>query len=533
MSMSNRGITAAGEGQINNATLDVVIIGAGLSGIGAAVHLKTQCPGQRFAILEARDAIGGTWDLFRYPGVRSDSDMYTLGYAFKPWTNAKAIADGADIRHYIEDTAQEYQLLDSIRFQHRVTALDWSSRNARWTLTVHNTATDETLTLYSRFVIGCTGYYNYAQGFTPEFAGQDTFKGQIVHPQHWPKALDYANKRVVVIGSGATAVTLVPSLADRAAKVTMLQRSPTYIAAVPGKSPIAHAMRRVLPEKAAYRATRAANILLAQGFYKASRRWPKRMRNMLLGQVQKAVGDKVDMRHFTPHYDVWDQRLCAVPDGDLFKALRHKKADVVTDIIESFTAEGIRLASGQTLTADIIVTATGLDVQLLGDARLTLDGQAIKVNEKRYYKGAMLEDVPNFAMIFGYTNSSWTLKADLIADYVCRLINYMNHKGYAQFAARDSSGIKSTVPFLDFPAGYVLRAQDKLPRQGDKSPWKLYQSYFRDYLMFKWRRVNDKGLVFTNPIAYGYAGAPAANETSDNEVDRVTGKVVSLSRGQP
>jgi len=484
-------------------TVDVIIIGAGLSGVGAAVHLKKNCPGKRFLLLEARDAIGGTWDLFRYPGIRSDSDMFTLGYKFKPWTNPKAIADGESIREYIQETAREYDIERHIRFGHKVVNADWSSRAARWTIEVQ-TRDGDTVKLQSQFVICCSGYYKYENGFTPEFPGRDAFKGQIVHPQLWPENLDYSGKKVVVIGSGATAVTLVPAMTDKAAHVTMLQRSPSYVASVPEKDEISIALRKYLPEEVVYQMARTRNVLFGMGFYNLTRSYPEKMRDFLLGQVEKRVGDKVDMKHFTPTYKPWDQRLCAVPNGDLFKRLREGKASVVTDTIERFTETGIRLSSGQELDADIIITATGLQVQLLGGMTASLDGQRVDPAKKLYYKGAMVEDIPNFAMVFGYTNSSWTLKADLICEYFCRVINEMDRLGASQCTPRNHDRAMEREPFLDLSSGYVQRAISQLPQQGKRKPWRLYQNYFQDTAALRYSSLKDDVLVFSNPVTHGY-----------------------------
>lgn len=487
--------------------LDVVIIGAGLSGIGAAVHLQRECPGKRFAILEMRGAMGGTWDLFRYPGIRSDSDMYTLGYNFKPWTRPKAIADGHDIRAYIEETAAEFGVDRHIRYQHKVLSADWSSRSARWTLQVQRLDTGDIVHLQTRFIMCGAGYYNYDKGITPDFVDSDKFQGQIVHPQFWPQDLDYSGKRVVVIGSGATAVTLVPAMTDKAAQVTMLQRSPGYVMTLPQQDPFISGLRKVFAEPVVYGATRARNVLLGMAFYGFSRAYPERMRKFVMNQTRKQLGPQFDMKHFSPSYNPWDQRLCAVPDGDLFTAIRQGRADVVTDHIERFTQTGIRLKSGAELQADIIVTATGLDVQILGGMQLTLDGQPVKVSDKYYYKGAMLEDVPNLCMIFGYTNSSWTLKADLIAQYFCRVINHMDKQGFSQCTPRNNGYNTASEPFLNLSSSYVQRVIDQVPRQGNKRPWKLYQNYLLDYRMLKLGRVNERGLVFSNPVSHGYGYA--------------------------
>jgi cation diffusion facilitator CzcD-associated flavoprotein CzcO len=490
-----------------------VIIGAGLTGIGAAVHVQRECPRKQVVVLEARAAMGGTWDLFRYPGIRSDSDMFTLGYKFKPWTQAKSIADGADICRYIRETAVEYGIDRKIRYQHKVMSLDWSSRKARWVVTVRREDTGETLSLESRFVMCCAGYYRYDSGFTPDFPGRQDFTGTLIHPQHWPENFDYSGKRVVVIGSGATAMTLVPAMAGKAAHVTMLQRSPTYVASLPGKDALPQRLRKVLPERAVYAATRTRNVLFSWGFYHFSRAYPDLTREFLLDRVRKQVGSHVDMQHFTPRYKPWDERLCAVPDGDLFKTLRQGRASVVTDHIERFTPEGILLKSGRTLEADVIVTATGLQIQVLGGMQLTLDGAPVKIPEKRYYKGAMLEDVPNLVMIFGYTNSSWTLKADLIAEYFCRVMKHMESRRFTQCAPRHRGDSGASQPFLDLSAGYVQRALAQLPRQGDKAPWKMYQNYFRDYAMLKLGKVDDNTLEFSRTHRQGrgeHAGAAPA-----------------------
>ena len=484
---------------MNKKHFDIVIIGAGLSGIGAAVHLKKQCPDKRVAILEARENLGGTWDLFRYPGIRSDSDMYTLGYNFKPWTDPKSIADGSTIRDYIAETAREYDIERLIRYQHKVRSADWDSERARWTVTAEQGANGEPVAFESQFLICCAGYYKYENGYTPEFAGRENFQGEIVHPQLWPEDLDYSGKRVVVIGSGATAVTLIPAMTDKAAHVTMLQRSPTYVASLPEKDALSNTLRKYLPEKAVYGMARTRNVLISLGFYNLTRFYPEKMRELLVGQVERQLGGKVDIKHFSPKYNPWDQRLCAVPDGDLFKALRKGKASVVTDHINHFTENGIRLKSGEELPADIIITATGLEIQLLGGAQLSLDGTPVDVSKKLYYKGAMLEDVPNAVMVFGYTNSSWTLKADLISEYFCRVINYMDKHGWQQCMPHNDDAAMQREPFLDLSSGYVQRALSQLPQQGAHKPWRLYQNYAKDFVSLRLRRLRDKALVFSNP----------------------------------
>ncbi|MGK5534032.1 flavin-containing monooxygenase [Streptomyces sp. URMC 129] len=460
--------------------VDVLIVGAGLSGIGAACHLRRENPGKTFVILEARDAIGGTWDLFRYPGIRSDSDMFTLGYRFRPWTDRKSIADGPAILAYVRDTAREYGVDRAVRHGHRVVRADWSSEDARWTVTAERTDTGETVEFTCGFLFTCSGYYRYDQGYTPGFPGTDRFAGRIVHPQHWPADLDYRGKRVVIIGSGATAVTLAPSMASDAAHVTMLQRSPTYIIAQPSVDPLSRALHTVLPGKAAYAATRWKNVLLHTGFYQLSRRRPKVVKAVLRARAKRALpaGFDVDV-HFRPHYNPWDQRLCVVPDADLFKAIRRGDVSVVTDRVDTFTETGIRLVSGAELEADVVVTATGLDLLAFGGMELAVDGRRVELPETMAYKGMMLSGVPNFAFTVGYTNASWTLKADLVSEYVCRLLAHMDRRGYRQCVPERDPSV-AEEPFLDFAAGYVLRAIDAFPKQGARAPWRLRMNYLYD-----------------------------------------------------
>ena len=478
--------------------VDVLIVGAGLSGVGAACHLQARCPGKTFAILEARDAIGGTWDLFRYPGIRSDSDMFTLGYSFRPWEEAKAIADGPSIRKYIRETARDHGVDSKIRFHHRVVRAEWSSDDARWTVDVERTDTGETLSLTCGFLFACTGYYRYDEGYAPSFAGTDRFRGPIIHPQHWPEDLDYAGKRVVVIGSGATAVTLVPAMADDAAHVTMLQRSPSYIVTLPARDPIADVLRRVLPAKVAYAIVRWKNVLVTSAFYQLSRRRPKLIKGFIRKGVERRLpkGYAVDP-HFRPRYQPWDQRVCLVPDGDLFESISDGKASVVTDGIETFTEKGIRLASGRELPADLIVTATGLNVLFLGGMNLVVDGEEVEPSKTVGYKGMMLSGVPNLAVAIGYTNASWTLKCDLCAEYVCRLINHMDEHGYRQCTPRAPDASVRREPFIDLMSGYVLRAVENLPKQGDRAPWRLYQNYARDIMMLRRGPLEDEGIEFS------------------------------------
>ena len=479
--------------------VDVLIVGAGLSGIGAACHLRTERPGTTFAILEARDAIGGTWDLFRYPGIRSDSDMFTLGYSFRPWEEAKAIADGPAILRYIRETARDHGVDRSIRFNHRVVRAEWSSADARWTVEAERTDTQEAVRLTCGFVFTCSGYYRYDEGFTPEFEGTDRFRGQIVHPQHWPADLDYAGKRVVVIGSGATAVTLVPAMAERAAHVTMLQRSPSYVVSLPGEDPIAGFLRRVLPARVAYALVRWKNVVLTTAFYRLSRRAPKFVRRLIRRGVQRHLPEGYDVdTHFNPRYSPWDQRVCLVPDGDLFQAIRKGDASIVTDRIETFTEKGLRLESGDELEADVIVTATGLNLLMLGGMKIAVDGREVEFSETVTYKGMMLCGVPNLAYTLGYTNASWTLKADLVARYVCRLLDHMDRSGYRVCTPRLPDATLPIEPIIDLTSGYVRRSIDDLPKQGGRAPWRLHQNYARDIVMLRRGSLEDEGMEFAS-----------------------------------
>jgi cation diffusion facilitator CzcD-associated flavoprotein CzcO len=475
--------------------LDVIVVGAGLSGIGAAVHLQNDFPGRRFAILESREAIGGTWDLFRYPGVRSDSDMFTLGYAFKPWTDSKSLADGPAIRNYIVETAVEHGVDRLVRFGHRVVRADWCSSQACWTLEVEQ-AGQRRAHIRCNFLLACSGYYRYSEGHAPAFPGVADYRGRFVHPQFWPPDLDHAGKRVVVIGSGATAVTLVPEMAKTAAHVTMLQRSPTYVLSLPGRDPLAERLRRWLPRMLAYRLTRTKNIGVAMLFFKLSRRWPALVRKKLIGLVRQALGPSHDVdTHFTPRYDPWDQRVCFVPDGDLFEAIKAGRVEVVTDHVDTFTPGGIRLRSGRELAADIVVSATGLTLNLLGDVAFAVDGRPVDFASTLGYKGMMFSGVPNLIYTFGYTNASWTLKADLTAGYASRLFAYMDRHGHRSATPVAAPGLE-TRPFLDFSSGYVQRAIDIMPKQGAKAPWRLYQNYLLDWLTLRWSRIADGRLVF-------------------------------------
>lgn len=475
--------------------VDVLVVGAGLSGISAGYHLQALCPGKTYAILEGRGAMGGTWDLFRYPGVRSDSDMYTLGYRFRPWRNAKAIADGPSILEYINETAQEYGVDKKIRYNHRVRRATWSSSDARWTVEVE-ISDGSKVNLTCGFVYLCTGYYDYEDGYTPKFEGVERFSGQILHPQKWPQDLDYSGKRVVVIGSGATAVTLVPAMADKAEHVTMLQRSPTYVVTIPGKDKIATWFREYLPDRTAYRLTRWKNVALTMGFYNLARLMPDFFKHMVESGVRHQLGDDYDVKHFTPSYNPWDQRLCLVPDADLFKSIRAGKASVVTDQIESFTENGIALKSGKTLDADIVVTATGLNVKLMAGLQLVIDDKPVDLSKTVAYKGMMFSDIPNLASAFGYTNASWTLKCDLTAGYVCKLINYMDDRGFGQCTPRKTDPTMREEPVLSFSSGYVQRALPFLPRQGSKKPWRVHQNYAMDTMIMRYGTVNDGTMQF-------------------------------------
>ncbi|CAB4604361.1 MAG: FAD-dependent oxidoreductase [Actinobacteria bacterium] len=483
------------------AHVDVVVVGAGISGIGAAYHLQTRCPDRTFTILEGRDDIGGTWDLFRYPGVRSDSDMHTLGYSFKPWTAEKSIADGPSIMAYLRETVAEYGIDRHIRFGHLVTTAEWSSRDARWTVTATKKATGETVTLTCNFLFMCSGYYSYREGYTPEFPGRDRFRGTIVHPQAWPDDLDYAGRRVVIVGSGATAMTLVPAMADRAAHVTMLQRSPTYVVSAPDQDPIANTLRKVLPDRVAYEITRKKNVALQQFMYGRTRTQPEKVKQTLLKRVREELGESYDVdTHFTPRYNPWDQRMCLVPNSDLFKAIRDGKASVVTDHIETFDETGITLQSGEHLDADVIVTATGLNLVTLGEMAFFVDGEQVDFSRTWTYKGMAYSDVPNLVSTFGYINASWTLRADLTSEYVCRLLNHLRSTGTVQCIPRlrPSDANMPERPWIDdFSAGYMQRVMDRFPKQGDREPWINPQNYSRDKKLFRKAPLDDGCMQFT------------------------------------
>jgi monooxygenase len=476
--------------------VDVLIVGAGLSGISAAYYIQTYCPNKTYAVIEARAAMGGTWDLFRYPGVRSDSDMYTLGYTFYPWPNPKAIADGPSILAYIQDTAKTYGIDQRIRYQQRMVGAAWSSETARWTVDIER-GDGQRVQIACNFLYMCTGYYDYDKGYLPQWEGVERFGGRMIHPQEWDSSLDYEGKSVVVIGSGATAVTLVPALAERAAHVTMLQRSPTYVVTLPAEDKLANALRRVLPARLAYLLTRWKLILMNLLFYNLTRWQPAFMKNLIVSGVRKELGADYDVeKHFTPRYNPWDQRLCLVPDADLFKAIKSGKASVVTDEIETFTESGLRLRSGAELAADLIVAATGLVIKLDKGGQFVVDGKTVDLSKTMNYKGAMLSDVPNMAFAFGYTNASWTLKCELTSRYVCRLLNYMDAHGYRQCTPRRSDPDLTEEPIMSFTSGYVQRALPMLPSQGSKRPWKLYQNYLLDLMTMQFGAVNDGSMEF-------------------------------------
>ena len=516
---------------------DVIVVGAGLSGIGAACHLKMQSPQKSFVILESRDVMGGTWDLFRYPGVRSDSDMYTLGYRFRPWRDAKAIADGPSILNYIRDTAVEYGVDKAIRYSHRVRRASWSSDEARWTVdvdigspnTTKSNSTNIDCSLEGRFtptsskeliqgsmkcelsggkppfrtanftcnfLFLCTGYYDYENGYTPEWPGVERFRGTLVHPQKWPNELEYANKRIVVIGSGATAITLVPSIAEQAAHVTLLQRSPSYVVMRPSEDIVANLLRRYLPDRSAYALSRWKNVLVTTFFYNLARKRPEFFKWMVAKGVRKHLGEGYDLKHFTPPYNPWDQRMCFAPDADFFRAVREGRVSLVTDHIETFTEDGLLLKSGQQLVADIIVTATGLVLKLISGMKLVVDGTPVDLPKTLVYKGMMFSDVPNLAFAIGYTNASWTLKCDLTSEYVCRLLNHMDQKGYAVCTPRVNDPDIGKEPVIDFTSGYVVRALHMLPHQGTKTPWRLHQNYIKDLKMMRYGQVEDGTMQF-------------------------------------
>jgi monooxygenase len=477
--------------------VDVLIIGAGLSGIGAGCHLSKKCPDKKYLILEARSCMGGTWDLFRYPGIRSDSDMFSLGYNFKPWTSAQFLADGPAILNYIKEAAAEHQVDNKIRYGAQVQSVSWDSDEAQWTVCYQDVESGEDLAISCNFINGCTGYYNYEHGYQPEFEGRENYRGAFIHPQQWPENLEYKNKRVVVIGSGATAVTVVPEMSLDAAHVTMLQRSPTYMAAVPDEDPTVVFLRKYFPETWAYRISRTQKVGLQALFYSLCRRFPNAFRKLLLGEVEKRVGPDVDMKHFEPNYNPWDERLCAVKSGDLFEAVKAGRVSIVTDHIDHFTETGISLKSGEELEADIVVSATGLDMKFFGGIDITVDGEVFRPSEKLNYKGVMLEGLPNIGFTFGYTNASWTLKADLTSEWVCRLLKHMDKKAVQKVVPVNSDPEVKAEDFLDFQSGYVQRAIGKFPKMGNKLPWRLVQNYLIDLVMFRMGKLDDGKLQYS------------------------------------
>ncbi|MCB1256140.1 MAG: NAD(P)/FAD-dependent oxidoreductase [Microthrixaceae bacterium] len=475
---------------------DVLIIGAGLSGVGAAHHLQTSCPWATYAVLESRDSMGGTWDLFRYPGIRSDSDMFTLSYEFKPWKGEKSISDGESILNYIKETAAEAGIDEHIRYGHKVVGTNWSSEDSRWHVTAERNDGSK-LDLTAKFIISCTGYYRYDKGYVPDFKGMDSFEGTIAHPQHWPEDLDYEDKLVIIIGSGATAITLVPAMAPLADHVTMLQRSPTYLLSLPAKNPIADLARKALPGAISGPLVRWSLAMGTLGIYNISRAAPGLVRSRLLSRVKRALPKGYDVdRHFTPKYAPWDQRLCVVTDGDLFREIKKGTVDVRTDNIVEFTPKGILLESGDELQADIIVPATGLDVLFLGGINLCVDGEQVDPGERLSYKGTMLEGVPNLAIMFGYANASWTLKADLSANYVCRLLNHMHVNDLDFCIPEQGEDAGEHLPLLGLSSGYIQRSVDRLPKQGEKFPWQVHQSYIKDYRSIKMSRIDDDAMRF-------------------------------------
>jgi len=491
--------------------LDILIVGAGLSGIDAACRLKQHHPGKRFAIFEARQRIGGTWDLFRYPGIRSDSDMYTLGFPFRPWPDDRTIADGPTIRRYVEETAREYGVVERIRFGVKVVAADWSSPDCRWVVTAEEVGSGQRFTVTATYLYVSAGYYRYDRGYTPPLPDVDRYQGTLVHAQHWPEDLDYTGKRVVVVGSGATAVTLVPALAERAAKVTMLQRTPTYIVSLPAVDPVAKRLRRWFPERLAYRLVRAKNVAIMTASYRFMRRFPRTARALIRAGIRRQLREKVPLDpHFSPPYNPWDQRLCIVPDGDLFQALATGKAEVVTDQIDRFTERGLRLRSGRELEAEVVVLATGLELQSLGGIELSIDGAPVDLAQRLAYKGVMLDGVPNSVFVVGYINASWTLKADLVARYFCKVLDQLARKGRTVFVAYPAGGVGATKPLIDLKANYVLRAIDRFPKQGGRRPWQMNQNYLRDLLELQFSEVEDGELQLLPAGTTVQRPAPAA-----------------------
>ena len=477
---------------------NVIVVGAGISGIGAGYYLQKKCPNKSFVILEGRDNIGGTWDLFRYPGIRSDSDMNTMGFRFKPWMGVKSIADGPSILSYLHETVKENDLNKKIHFNQWVNEASWSSENAQWTVQAENKKTQELQDFTCDFLFLCGGYYNYEEGYTPHFAGRENFLGQIIHPQKWPKNLDYKNKKVVVIGSGATAVTIIPTMAEEAAHVTMLQRSPTYFLSAPDEDPVGNFLRKFISSKLTYKLVRWKNIRFQWWFFQKCRKFPKKVKEFLIKQVREALGPNYDIEtHFTPKYNPWEQRLCLVPNGDFFNAINAGKASVITDHIDRFTKKGIKLKSGGEVEADLIVTATGLNLEVCNGIKLEVDNNEVDISKTMTYKGMMFSDVPNLVATFGYTNASWTLRADLTSEYVCRLLNFMDKKGYANCCPRTAEHVEQDGDWLDFTSGYVKRSMHKFPKQGSRDPWRNTQNFPKDVLAIRWGNIDNKELKFT------------------------------------
>jgi len=476
----------------------VIVVGAGISGIGAGYYLQKKCPNKSFVILEGRDNIGGTWDLFRYPGIRSDSDMNTMGFRFKPWMGIKSIADGASILSYLHETVKENDLNKKIHFNQWVNEASWSSEDAQWTVQAENKKTQELQDFTCDFLFLCGGYYNYEEGYTPHFAGRENFLGQIIHPQKWPNNLDYKNKKIVVIGSGATAVTIIPTMAEEAAHVTMLQRSPTYFLSAPDEDPVGNFLRKFISSKLTYKLVRWKNIRFQWWFFQKCRKFPKKVKEFLIKQVREELGPNYDIEtHFTPKYNPWEQRMCLVPNGDFFNAINAGKASVITDHIDRFTKKGIKLKSGGEVEADLIVTATGLNLEVCNGIKLEVDNNEVDISKTMTYKGMMFSDVPNLVATFGYTNASWTLRADLTSEYVCRLINFMDKKGYANCCPRTAEHVEQDGDWLDFTSGYVKRSMHKFPKQGSRDPWRNTQNFPKDVLAIRWGNIDNKELKFT------------------------------------
>jgi len=479
--------------EVKNYT-DIIIVGAGLSGVGAACHLERKNPEKSYVIFEAREELGGTWSLFKYPGIRSDSDMYTFGFSFKTWDNPKSFADAPNILKYLNEAANEYKIKDKIKYQTKVLKANFDTQNKLWSITVINKSGNEEIH-YSQFLFSCTGYYNYDEGYTPNYNGLENFEGKIIHPQHWPENLDYKNKRVVVIGSGATAVTIVPEMADETSEITMLQRSPTYVGAFPNKDKYAELFKKYFPKKVAHKLIRFKNIFVQILFFQACKIWPNYMKKLLVKAAQKKLGDFPAKPHFEPNYNPWDQRFCVAPDGDLFRAIRKGKANVITDKIDSFNKKGIKLASGKNLDADIIISATGLKLLAFGGSKISIDGVTYNPSDAITYKGLMLSGLPNCIFFAGYTNASWTLKSDLTSEYASRLFKLMDKKNYSLFMPKVENQNMSISPLLNLNSGYIHRSSHLFPKQGSKLPWKLYQNYFFDYTMLRINKIRDKNLI--------------------------------------